>query len=204
MLARLLHWFAAKPWIYDRIQALAGAATVNRHLATALQPLLRPSLDVLDVGGGTGLARTLFPADARYVCLDSDPVKLAGFRQKYPDAQAVLADGTHMPIETATVDIVLCRFVTHHVPDDQLPALFREMARVLKPSGSLVFVDAVRGEGRPISKLMWRYDRGSFPRHEEDVRARINNRFQVMSWDRFAVFHPYVLAVARPVAGTRA
>ncbi len=198
MLARFLHYLAAKPWIYDRVQALAGAGIVNRHLASALHPLVRPGLNVLDVGGGTGLARALFPADCRYVCLDSDQVKLSGFKQKYPDGIAVQADGTHMPIDTASVDIVLCRFVTHHVPDDQLPALLREIARVVKPTGAFVYVEAVRVDRRPIASLLWRYDRGSYPRSEEEVQGRLREGFEIRSWERFAVYHQYVLGVARP------
>lgn len=199
MLAGLLHYLAAKPWIYDRVQALAGAGIVNRHLAVALQPVLGPGLNVLDVGGGTGLARALFPADSRYVCLDSDSVKLAGFLQKYPSGLTVLADATAMPIETGSVDVVLCRFVTHHVPDEQLPAVLRECARVLKPTGWLVFVEAIRSDGRPLSNLLWRYDRGSFPRREDDVKQRLQTCFDIQSWDRFAVFHQYVVGVTRPL-----
>ena len=200
MLAEVVHYLAAKPWIYDRVQAMAGAGVVNRHLAGALQPLVRPALDVLDVGGGTGLARALFPADCHYVCLDSDPVKLQGFKQKYPDGISLLSDATSMPVDTASVDLVLCRFVTHHVPDGQLPDLLRESARVLKRGGRFIFVEAVRVDRRPIASLLWHYDRGSYPRREEEVRARLQTRFEIEHWERFAVFHQYVVGVARPSA----
>jgi ubiquinone/menaquinone biosynthesis C-methylase UbiE len=199
VLAGFLHYLAAKPWIYDRVQALAGAGIVNRHLAVALQPLLAPALNVLDVGGGTGLARALFPDDCRYVCLDSDQVKLAAFLRKYPTGLTVLADATAMPIEAGSVDIVLCRFLTHHVPDEQLPAVLRECARVLKPTGWFVFVEAIRSDHRPFSNLLWRYDRGSFPRREDDVKNRLQSFFGIESWDRFPVFHEYVVGVTRPL-----
>lgn len=200
MLAGFLHYLAAKPWIYDRIQALAGAGIVNRHLAGALQPLLSPGITVLDVGGGTGLARPLFPADVHYVCLDSDEVKLAGFRQKYPGGKTILADATKMPIENRSVDLVLCRFVSHHVPDELLRPMFDECARVLRERGWFVFVDAIEAKRRPIARLLWRYDRGSYPRLEADLVATLRRDFELRHWERFAVFHRYVLGVGIPLS----
>jgi ubiquinone/menaquinone biosynthesis C-methylase UbiE len=200
VLAEVVHYLAAKPWIYDRIQAMAGAGVVNRHLAGALQPLVRPGLNVLDVGGGTGLARALFPADCRYVCLDSDPVKLKGFKQKYPDGISLLSDAAKMPVDSGSVDLVLCRFVTHHVPDDQLPDLFHESARVLKRGGRFIYVEAVRVDRRPLASLLWHYDRGAHPRREEEVRRRLQTNFEIEHWERFAVYHQYVVGVSRPIA----
>ena len=203
MLATLLHYLVAKPWIYDRVQTLAGAQIVDRHLAAALRPYLRPGMRVLDVGGGTGLARSLFPNDAIYLCLDNDQTKLQGFRKKDPGGLAVLSGATRMPIKSGSIDLVLCRFVSHHIPDELLPSLFKESARTLNEQGRLVFVDAVWAPSRPIARLIWRYDRGSFPRTEAALIRAISDESTIESWERFAVFHQYVLGVAKPARPPR-
>jgi len=203
MLASLLHYLVAKPWIYDRVQTLAGAQIVDRHLAAALRPYLRPGMRVLDVGGGTGLARSLFPSDSTYVCLDNDQTKLQGFRKKNPGGLAVLSGATRMPIKRGSIDLVLCRFVSHHIPDELLPSLFKESTRTLNEQGRLVFVDAVWAPGRPIARLIWRYDRGSFPRTEAALITAISDESKIESWERFAVFHQYVLGVAKPARPPR-
>jgi ubiquinone/menaquinone biosynthesis C-methylase UbiE len=199
VLARWLHYLVAKPWIYDRVQTLAGAEIVSRHLAATLRPYLRPGMRVVDVGGGTGLARSLFPLDSTYVCLDNDPTKLEGFLKKDPKGLAVLSGATRMPIKSASIDLVLCRFISHHLPDDLLPGLFRESARVLNDAGRLIFVDPLWTPTRPIARMMWRYDRGSFPRTEAALMTAISVDCQIESWERFAVFHQYALGVAKPV-----
>src|SRR5438094_10070912 len=106
VLASLLHYLVAKPWIYDRVQTLAGAQIVDRHLAAAMRPYLRPGMRVLDVGGGTGLARSLFPSDSTYLCLDNDPTKLQGYLKKNPRGLAVLSGGTRMPIQSGSINLV--------------------------------------------------------------------------------------------------
>src|SRR5438094_10643094 len=111
VLASLLHYLVAKPWIYDRVQTLAGAQIVDRHLAAAMRPYLRPGMRVLDVGGGTGLARSLFPSDSTYLRLDNDPAKLQAFRNKDPGGLAVLSAATRLPITRGTIDLGVGRIV---------------------------------------------------------------------------------------------
>ena len=98
---------------------------------------------------------------------------------------------------------ILCRFVSHHIPDELLPSLFKESARTLNEQGRLVFVDAVWAPSRPIARLIWRYDRGSFPRTEAALITAISDESTIESWERFAVFHQYVLGVAKPARPPR-
>jgi SAM-dependent methyltransferase len=138
----------------------------------------------------------LFPRDCIYTCLDSDVLKLRRFSTRYPNDGALLADAAGMPLDSESIDVVLCKFVSHHIAAKGLPALMSEAARVLKPAGRFVFVDAVWSPERRLARLLWKYDRGSFPRTEEDIKASITSHFDILAWERLTVFHRYAICVA--------
>src|SRR5437764_14932110 len=131
MLTKLLHELAARPWVYDQIQNVAGVKRVVERLAQAVTPL-SPKV-VVDVGGGTGKTRNLFGSDCRYVCLDMELPKLADFRSKIPDGMAILGDATSLPIIDCCTDMVVLKSVTHHFSDLMLERALDETLRVLRP-----------------------------------------------------------------------
>jgi ubiquinone/menaquinone biosynthesis C-methylase UbiE len=195
MLTDLLHRFVANPVVYDTVQVLAGSsAELDRRLAATVGELAAGST-ILDVGGGSGLPPSLWPAGASYLCLDIDPVKLAAFRRKDGPGVALLGDATHLPIGTRTVDLVVCKNVTHHLSDAQLPALFRESARVLKAGHRMLFIDAVQAPDRWRSRLLWRYDRGTHPRSIGTLQQAMSSEFNLAHWEVFATHHRYVFGV---------
>ncbi len=197
MITGLLHRLVARPRVYDLVQRAVGAAAIRRRLAERILPF-RSARIVLDIGGGTGLARALWSEESRYVCLDIDPVKLSGYRAKDPGALAMLADATDLPVRDKSVDAVVCTSVTHHLLDGQLEMMFAEGARVLKPDGRFILMDAVWAPYRLLGRLLWRFDRGSFPRGIERLRAAMGAHFDLVEWDEFAIFHRYVLSVGIP------
>src|SRR5262245_54399565 len=113
MVKTTLHRIAAHPWVYDRIQSFFGLASIKALLRDRL-PSIAADARILDIGGGTGLFRDCVPITAHYTCLDIDLAKLKGFRSRYSDGVALLADGLQLPIRSKSVDIVLCVAVAHH------------------------------------------------------------------------------------------
>jgi SAM-dependent methyltransferase len=198
MLTDVLHRVVANPTVYDVVQFLAGSAYLDRRLAANLGDL-DPRPLILDVGGGTGLPPSLWPAGATYVCLDIDPVKLAGFRRKDRPGAPLRADATHLPVRSASVDLVVCKDVSHHLSDAQLPVLFGESRRVLKPGGRMLFIDAVQARERWRSRALWRYDRGAHPRSIETLRQAMASEFDIAHWEVFATHHRYVFGVGTPL-----
>jgi SAM-dependent methyltransferase len=207
-----IHRIVARPAVYDIVQSLAGAEKVRRRLAAALARAgglaTRASdpggrLVVVDVGGGTGGWRGLWPADASYIGADLDEVKLQGMRARHPSALAIQADAARLPLADGRADAVGCTLMSHHLPDETLEAALRECARILRPGGVLAFADAVWSPRRLPGRVLWHYDRGSFPRTPAVLRAAIDRCFDVQVWEPYAVFHAYILCVATPRTQSR-
>lgn len=108
-----------------------------RHTLNALDP--RPGERILDAGCGTG--RCLGPiisVGAEPVGMDFSEGMLAVARRGHPGVHLVTADlQSHLPFEDGEFDAVLCALIGEHL-DEPLSAL-RQMRRVLRPGGRLVF-----------------------------------------------------------------
>lgn len=200
MIKRALHWIVAKPRVYNLVQTLVGAGYVHRLLRAQVAPVRDAAL-VLDLGGGTGINRDLWSPSSAFICLDTDPVKLHGFLSKHPRDIPLLGDATSVPLKDNSVDAILCAAVSHHIPDAVLPSLFIEGVRALKPGGRFIFLDAVWAPSRWTGRLLWKYDRGSYPRSKETLKALIAGQCAIVHWQEFRVFHTYVLCVGAKVEG---
>jgi ubiquinone/menaquinone biosynthesis C-methylase UbiE len=193
VLTELLHRLAARPWVYDRIQNLAGHRQVLARLTQGIAPL-SPNI-VVDIGGGTGTVRNLFAPDCRYICLDLELPKLVGFRSKIPGGLAVLGDATSLPIIDCCADMVICKSVTHHLSDLMLGRALDECQRVLRAGGHVILLDAIINPQRVAGHVLWKLDRGSYPRTEEDLREKLESRFKIIRWEKFAIYHEYVFGI---------
>jgi ubiquinone/menaquinone biosynthesis C-methylase UbiE len=153
---------------------------------------------ILDVGGGAGSAQRLWSSDCLYVCLDIDDAMVRAFRPRRPRSLALQADAIRMPISDHSVDQVLCKFVCHHIPDESLGHLFRETRRVLKDSGSLLLVEPIWRSDSRVSRLLWRYDRGSHPRTPESLSSSMSEHFVIQHSERLKTWHTFAFYVATP------
>lgn len=145
---------------------------------------------------------SLWPAGATYICVDIDPVKLTGFRHKHSSGTPVCGDATRLPIRGASIDLVVCKNVSHHLGDGQLPALFGECARVLRAGGRMLFIDAVQAPERWRSRLLWRYDRGSHPRTVEALRQAMAVELQITHSELITIHHRYLFSEGTRAPGT--
>ena len=142
--------------------------------------ILRPEDAILDAGCGReapilvklrGKARRLIGVD------------LVDFRCPVDGIELHKTDLARMPIEDASVDVVISRSVLEHL--DEPLAVYREIRRVLKPGGRFVFLTANRWDYASLAATVipnrfhaWIVKRTE-GRNEEDtfpVRYRTNSR----------------------------
>ncbi len=102
---------------------------------------------VIELGAGTGLNLDHYPADVSELHLtEPDPHMAARLRKRVAsssrDVAVVEAPAERLPFEDASVDTVVATLVlcTVREPDKVLS----EIARVLRPGGSLLFAEHVR------------------------------------------------------------
>ena len=147
---------AGKDWLlpfYDSFTKLLGVEAVHGKLIH--QAAIISGQRVLEIGCGTGnlviLAKRLCPT-AQFVGIDPDPKALALACRKAERRGAAIqfepGFSEELPYPDASFDRVLSAFMLHHVQSDGKSLAVRESLRVLKPGGSLHFVDFDEGEHR--------------------------------------------------------
>ena len=117
-----------------------------RHLA--LLQLIPRTLRVLDVGTGTGfMLLGVAPLVASVIGVDASEAMLAQARENlaeagFPDADLRLGAMERLPVDDASVDVVLANMSLHHA--EQPARALREFARVLGAGGRVVLTDLAR------------------------------------------------------------
>ena len=125
----------------------AGSYDVARNpLIHIEEPAVQGLIDplplgtALDAACGTGRhTRYLRARGHRVIGVDATPEMLAVARQAVPDTDFRLGDLTALPVETGSVDLVVCALALSHCQDIAQPVA--ELARVLRPGGHLVISD---------------------------------------------------------------
>lgn len=116
----------------------------------------------LELGAGTGLNLSLYPAGLQELILtEPDPGMRARLARRVSrsgrPARVVDAGAEHLPFEDESVDTIVCTLVlcTVDAPDVAL----REIERVLRPGGQLLFLEHVRSESATLARWQDRLER---------------------------------------------
>jgi ubiquinone/menaquinone biosynthesis C-methylase UbiE len=111
-----------------------GIAEARRNLLAHAQGR------VLEIGAGTGLNVPHYPARTDVVYTEPDPHMARRLRRA--GVEAIAAGAEALPFPDDSFDTVVTTFVLCTVPD--VPAALAEIRRVLRPAGSLLFIEHVR------------------------------------------------------------
>jgi ubiquinone/menaquinone biosynthesis C-methylase UbiE len=113
------------------------------------------TLSLFDVACGTGRflrqVRLAFPA-LRLTGLDLSAPYLSEAARHFEGlrpAQFIAGNAEAMPVADASQDIVTSVFLFHELPPEARGRAIADMARVLKPGGTLVMIDSLQMGDRP-------------------------------------------------------
>jgi SAM-dependent methyltransferase len=126
------------------------AATVRQHIIPWALEGVALGDDVIEVGPGPGRTTDVLQGlAARLTAVELDgPLAAAlGRRLAGSNVAVVNADGTRLPFPDGQFSAALSFTMLHHLPSMALQdALFREVARVLRPGGQFVGIDSLDSE----------------------------------------------------------
>jgi len=153
------------PAIYDEYLVPLLFEPYAKDLAARFGDL--HSGELLEIAAGTGavtleLAKAL-PASVRIVATDLNEamLRVAATRVSRPALTWQQADAQQLPFAAAAFDAVVCQFGVMFLPDKQ--AGYREVLRVLRPSGRFVFNVWDRLEQNEVSRIVTDAVAGLFP-----------------------------------------
>jgi SAM-dependent methyltransferase len=156
------------PLLYVDVMSLRTkffAMTYDRQIAKVDKAGLRAmrerllagaSGDVLEIGGGTGANLPCYgPAVRSLMITEPQPPMLrrleGNVRARRPDAKVLRAPAEDLPFDDDSFDVAVSTLVLCGV-DDQ-PRALRELRRVLRPGGTLLFIEHVRSADPGTSRL---------------------------------------------------
>ena len=117
---------------------------VWRAMADDVCRTAKPGATVADFGCGPATVLRRVAAERPDLALagvDIDEQMLAISRRRLPGARLLQGSVAAVPIEDATVDVVVSSLVFHHLPREVKQGAFREARRVLKPEGLFFLCD---------------------------------------------------------------
>jgi SAM-dependent methyltransferase len=140
-------------WLHQRV---VPHCDYHQHrYARTVSALLMPGTRWLDVGAGSRIHGGWLPPEQeelrqRATTLIGFDVQAGHLRQHpFLDGRAV-GFAEHLPFRSGSIDLVTANMVLEHLVDPL--AVFREIARVLRPGGAFVFVTPNRAH--PVIRLL--------------------------------------------------
>jgi ubiquinone/menaquinone biosynthesis C-methylase UbiE len=138
--------------MYDRFMSRTERGGLAQRRAALLSAAHG---QVLEVGGGTGANLAYYgPAVDELTVTEPDPAMLRRLERKVDGARPVTvlrAPAEDLPFGDASFDVVVSTAVLCSV-DDQ-PRAVRELRRVLRPGGTLLFAEHVRSDDPELARF---------------------------------------------------
>ena len=182
--------------LVDRIleHPAAYAAWQAPFVATKFAPVERALARrdvhrVLDVGCGPGTNARRFQ-NAEYVGVDVNDHYLEVARKKYR-GRFVQADLATADLSALGVfDTILVNSFLHHLPDDGVGRILRQLQPRLAPDGRVHMLELVMPEQVSVAKVMAMLDRGRFARSLAVWRQLFETHFEPIAFEPYGFGGP--------------
>jgi len=143
------HVFSA---MYDRMIGKAERSGLGDHRRALLAGA---SGDVLEIGGGTGANLDYYGDGVRTLTIVEPEKPMLRRLQHHIEqsglqAKALRAPAEDLPFNDASFDVVVSTLVLCTV--DDVPRALRELHRVLRPGGKLLFIEHVRSDDEKLAR----------------------------------------------------
>jgi ubiquinone/menaquinone biosynthesis C-methylase UbiE len=169
---------------YDQMMKAPERATLHLHREALIS---QARGDVLEIGGGTGANLRFYgPGVETLTLTEPEPPMVRRLerhvRERRPGARVLRAPAEDLPFADASFDFAVSTLVLCTV-DDQ-PRAVRELRRVLRPGGRLLFLEHVRSDeprlARWQDRLNWLHMRlGQGCNCNRSTLATIGSEFSV-------------------------
>ena len=123
---------------------IAGACARNHAL---IRHACRDHGPVLDIGGGSGVARDALPPDRTYIVCDASRVAAALPEGASGSIRRVLGYATALPIADRSIGAALVLDVLEHLHEEDIQRCLGECRRVLRPGGHVLIATPNRLSG---------------------------------------------------------
>lgn len=138
--------------MYDRVTAGSERDCFSGHRRTLLA---QADGDVLEIGGGTGANLPMYGEAVRTLTVTEPETPMLGRLQRRigelrPGTELRQASAEQLPFADGSFDTAVSTLVLCTV-DDQ-PRALRELHRVLRPGGRLLFMEHVRSDERGLAR----------------------------------------------------
>jgi SAM-dependent methyltransferase len=137
---------------YDRQMTKTEAAGLG---ALRQRVIAMAAGDVLEIGGGTGANLHRYGDDVRALTITEPEAPMLRRLQRRaaeqaPQAMVLRAPAEDLPFEDSSFDVAVSTLVLCGVSDQ--PRALRELRRVLRPGGRLLFIEHVRSDDPKLAR----------------------------------------------------
>ena len=136
----------------DQLRTELDRKPMERAMLAAFAELVPTGGHVADVGCGPGrVTAHLSGLGLRVEGVDLSPGMIAVAREEHPSLAFSVGTMEELDFADASLAGVVAWYSIIHIPEDRLPGVFAEFARVLSPGGQLLLAFQVGDERRHIT-----------------------------------------------------
>jgi len=137
--------------------------------------------NILDFGCGTGDFCLLFDK-SQYIGVDIEKRFIEFAKSRFGGYNFLkINEGKSLPFKDSYFDKVLVFGVLHHISDNDIQRILKELARVLSNSGEIILYDQLPSSEQKkfFGKVLVKFDRGKFIRENGNLKILLKQYFKI-------------------------